>query len=45
MTYFKKYLIGGGNIGYNLAKYIESSPSDTRPKIIENKDRAEFEKN
>ncbi len=39
----KILLIGGGNIGYNLAKYIESSPSDTRLKIIEkNKDRAEF---
>ena len=39
----KILLIGGGNIGYNLAKYIESSPNDTRLKIIEkNKDRAEF---
>ena len=39
----KILLIGGGNIGYNLAKYIESSSNDTRLKIIEkNKDRAEF---
>ncbi len=39
----KILLIGGGNIGYNLAKYIESSANDTRLKIIEkNKDRAEF---
>ena len=39
----KILLIGGGNIGYNLAKYIESSANDTRLKIIEkNKERAEF---
>ena len=39
----KILLIGGGNIGYNLAKYIEASPTDTRLKIIEkNKERAEF---
>tara|TARA_Y100001936_G_scaffold246361_1_gene290177 strand:- start:341 stop:1714 length:1374 start_codon:yes stop_codon:yes gene_type:complete len=39
----KILLIGGGNIGYNLAKNIESSANDTRLKIIEkNKDRAEF---
>tara|TARA_Y100000590_G_scaffold161015_1_gene184611 strand:- start:1633 stop:3006 length:1374 start_codon:yes stop_codon:yes gene_type:complete len=39
----KILLIGGGNIGYNLAKYIEASPNDTRLKIIEkNKERAEF---
>tara|TARA_B100002052_G_scaffold236455_1_gene219898 strand:+ start:450 stop:1823 length:1374 start_codon:yes stop_codon:yes gene_type:complete len=39
----KILLIGGGNIGYNLAKYIELSTNDTRLKIIEkNKDRAEF---
>ncbi len=39
----KILLIGGGNIGYNLAKYIELSPNDTRLKIIEkNKERAEF---
>ncbi len=39
----KILLIGGGNIGYNLAKYIESSSNETRLKIIEkNKDRAEF---
>ena len=39
----KILLIGGGNIGYNLAKNIESSANDTRLKIIEkNKERAEF---
>ncbi len=39
----KILLIGGGNIGFNLAKYIEASPNDTRLKIIEkNKNRAEF---
>ncbi len=39
----KILLIGGGNIGYNLAKYIETSQNDTRLKIIEkNKERAEF---
>ncbi len=39
----KILLIGGGNIGYNLAKYIESSANDIRLKIIEkNKERAEF---
>ncbi len=39
----KILLIGGGNIGYNLAKYIEASPNNTRLKIIEkNKERAEF---
>ncbi len=39
----KILLIGGGNIGYNLAKYIEASPNDTRLKIIEkNKTRAEY---
>ncbi len=39
----KILLIGGGNIGFNLAKYIESSSNETRLKIIEkNKDRAEF---
>ncbi len=39
----KILLIGGGNIGYNLAKYIETSSNDTRLKIIEkNKERAEF---
>ncbi len=39
----KILLIGGGNIGFNLAKYIEASPNDTRLKIIEkNKTRAEF---
>ena len=44
IQYQKKILlIGGGNIGFNLAKYIESSPNDTRLKIIEkNKERAEF---
>ena len=39
----KILLIGGGNIGYNLAKYIETSSNDTRLKIIEkNKERAEY---
>ena len=39
----KILLIGGGNIGYNLAKHIESSTNDIRLKIIEkNKERAEF---
>ena len=39
----KILLIGGGNIGYNLAKSIELSTNDTRLKIIEkNKKRAEF---
>ena len=39
----KILLIGVGNIGYNLAKYIETSPNDTRLKIIEkNKERAEY---
>ena len=39
----KILLIGGGNIGFNLAKYIEASPNDTRLKIIEkNKERSEF---
>ncbi len=39
----KILLIGGGNIGYNLAKYIEASSNDIRLKIIEkNKERAEF---
>ena len=39
----KILLFGGGNIGYNLAKYIELSTNDTRLKIIEkNKERAEF---
>jgi len=39
----KILLIGGGNIGYNLAKNIETSANDTRLKIIEkNKERAEF---
>ena len=39
----KILLIGGGNIGYNLAKYIEQSSNDTRLKIIEkSKNRAEF---
>ena len=39
----KILLIGGGNIGYNLAKYIEASPNNTRLKIIEkNKERAKI---
>ncbi|WP_075483341.1 Trk system potassium transporter TrkA [Candidatus Pelagibacter communis] len=36
-------IIGGGNIGYNLAKNLENSLESARIKIIEkNKERAEF---
>jgi trk system potassium uptake protein len=39
----KILIIGGGNIGFNLAKNIEKSFESVRIKIIEkNKDRAEF---
>jgi len=39
----KILIIGGGNIGFNLAKNIESNFDDARIKIIEkDKDRAEF---
>tara|TARA_B100000579_G_C22641012_1_gene761442 strand:- start:172 stop:936 length:765 start_codon:yes stop_codon:yes gene_type:complete len=39
----KILIIGGGNIGFNLAKNIEQSFEDARLKIIEsNKSRAEF---
>ncbi len=39
----KILIIGGGNVGFNLAKNIEQSFEDVRIKIIEkNKDRAEF---
>ena len=39
----KILIIGGGNIGFNLAKNIEQSFESTRIKIIEkNKERAEF---
>jgi len=39
----KILIIGGGNIGFNLAKNIEESFESARIKIIEkNKDRAEF---
>ena len=39
----KILIIGGGNIGFNLAKNIEQSFEDARVKIIEkNKDRAEL---
>ena len=39
----KILIIGGGNIGFNLAKNIEQSFEDARIKIIEkNKSRAEF---
>ena len=41
---FKKILIiGGGNIGFNLAKNLEESFDSARVKIIEkNKERAEY---
>ena len=36
-------IIGGGNIGLNLAKMLEANFEDVRVKIIEkNKDRAEL---
>ena len=39
----KILIIGGGNIGFNLAKNIEQSFDDARVKIIEkNKERAEY---
>ena len=39
----KFLIIGGGNIGFNLAKSLESSLESARIKIIEkNKERAEF---
>mgnify|MGYP001403437307 CR=1 FL=1 len=39
----KILIIGGGNVGFNLAKSIEQTFEDARIKIIEkNKDRAEF---
>ena len=39
----KILIIGGGNIGFNLAKNLEDSLESSRVKIIEkNKDRAEF---
>ena len=40
----KKFLIiGGGNIGYNLAKNIEETLETVRVKIVEkNKERAEY---
>ena len=39
----KILIIGGGNVGFNLAKNIEQTFEDARIKIIEkNKDRAEF---
>jgi trk system potassium uptake protein TrkA len=39
----KILIIGGGNIGFNLAKNLESDSEGVRVKIIEkNKDRAEF---
>ena len=39
----KILIIGGGNIGFNLAKNVEQSFDDARIKIIEkDKDRAEF---
>ncbi|MDA9598910.1 Trk system potassium transporter TrkA, partial [Candidatus Pelagibacter sp.] len=39
----KILIIGGGNIGFNLAKNLEESLDSVRVKIVEkNKDRAEF---
>ncbi len=39
----KILIIGGGNIGFNLAKNLESSLDSVRVKIVEkNKERAEF---
>ena len=39
----KVLIVGGGNIGFNLAKNLESDSEGVRVKIIEkNKDRAEF---
>ena len=39
----KILIIGGGNIGFNLAKNVENTFEDARLKIIEkNKERAEF---
>ena len=39
----KILIIGGGNIGFNLAKNLENDSDDVRVKIIEkNKDRAEL---
>jgi trk system potassium uptake protein len=39
----KILIVGGGNIGFNLAKNLESDSEGIRVKIIEkNKDRAEF---
>ena len=39
----KILIVGGGNIGFNLAKNLETDTEGVRVKIIEkNKDRAEF---
>tara|TARA_B100001173_G_C15990603_1_gene548775 strand:+ start:82 stop:1473 length:1392 start_codon:yes stop_codon:yes gene_type:complete len=39
----KILIVGGGNIGFNLAKNLEESMDSTRVKIVEkNKERAEF---
>ena len=39
----KILIVGGGNIGFNLAKNLESDTEGVRVKVIEkNKDRAEF---
>ena len=36
-------IVGGGNIGFNLAKNLEETLDSARVKIVEkNKDRAEF---
>ena len=39
----KILIVGGGNIGFNLAKNLEESLDAARVKIVEkNKDRSEF---
>ena len=39
----KILIVGGGNIGFNLAKNLEESLDETRVKIVEkNKERAEY---
>ena len=41
--YQKNFIIGGGNIGFNLAKNIEETLESVRVKIVEkDKERAEY---